>query len=190
MSDATTLSGGFADPAQDSARAFRACLQAMARPGRIQQTTGTMPPAPLSPAAGAVLLTLVDATTPVFIGASHDTPAVRQWIAFHCGAPIVAQADAAFALGTWDALQPVDAFAIGTAEYPDRSVTLIVECPSLDAPNARLAGPGVETTQDARLPHIAAFQANATLFPLGFDCFFTAGHGLTGLPRSTKVEAI
>jgi alpha-D-ribose 1-methylphosphonate 5-triphosphate synthase subunit PhnH len=190
MFEAEVLSGGFSNPAQDSARAFRACLEAMARPGRIQQIVGAVPPAPLSPAAGAILLTLADATTPIFIAKSHDTEAVRKWIAFHCSAPVVVAGEADFAIGTWDALQPVSQFAIGTAEYPDRSATLIVECEDISAPMATLSGPGIETTQTAYLPTIDAFVANGAQFPLGFDCYFTAGSQLSALPRSTKVEAL
>ena len=190
MFEAEFLSGGFANPAQDSARAFRACLEAMARPGRIQQIAGAVPPAPLSPAAGAILLTLADATTPIFIAKSHDTEAVRKWIAFHCSAPFVAAGDADFAIGTWDALQPVSQFAIGTAEYPDRSATLIVECEDISAPTATLSGPWIETTQTAYLPNLDAFVANSAQFPLGFDCYFTAGSQLSALPRSTKVESL
>ena len=48
----TMLAGGFHDPAPQSAHAFRALLDAMARPGRIHQVSGALPPAPLSVAAG------------------------------------------------------------------------------------------------------------------------------------------
>ncbi|OOY27281.1 phosphonate C-P lyase system protein PhnH [Thioclava sp. L04-15] len=187
MSD---LSGGFTQAPQQSARAFRAVLEAMARPGRVQVLDGAAPPAPLSPAAGAVLLTLVDQSTRLYLAPSHDTPEIRHWIAFHCGAPLV-EADAAdFALGTWEALQPVARFAIGTPDYPDRSATLIVECDALAPANARLTGPGIETEALAHLPEIAAFAANRAGFPLGFDCLFTAQDQVLGLPRSTEVEAI
>ena len=53
---ADALSGGFADPPIDAARAFRACLDVMARPGRIAKLGGAVPPAPLSVAAGTCLL--------------------------------------------------------------------------------------------------------------------------------------
>ena len=43
---AIALQGGFADPAHEAARAFRACLDAMARPGTIHAVTGAQPPAP------------------------------------------------------------------------------------------------------------------------------------------------
>lgn len=190
MRDATHLAGGFSDAPVQSARAFRACLQALARPGRVATMTGAVPPAPLSIAAGTVLLTLVDGTTPLHLAPSHDRPGLRSWIAFHTGAPLVSAEDAVFALGTWAALNPVTRFAIGTPDYPDRSATLIVEMAALTPANARLTGPGIETAQDAHLPGIAAFAANRALYPLGFDCLLTAGDRIAGLPRSTDVEAL
>lgn len=185
---ANDLSGGFSDPSPQAARAFRACLEAMARPGRVQPIAGAAPPAPLSPAAGAVLLTLVDAATPLHLAPSHDTPATRAWIAFHCAAPLVRAEEAAFALGAWDALQPLDRFALGTPDYPDRATTLIVEVAGLAPANARLTGPGIATVTTARLPETAAFVANRARFPLGFDSLFTCGDAVMALPRSTRVE--
>lgn len=185
-----TLSGGLADPATDAARAFRACLTALSRPGTIDALRGAQPPAPLSIAAGTLLLTLLDGTTPIFLAPSHDTPAVRDWITFHCGAPFAPAEEAVFALGTWAALQPVTRFAIGQPDYPDRACTLIIECPALSANGPRLRGPGIKDSAHLSLPETAAFQANRALFPLGFDAFLTAGDQLAGLPRSTIVEDI
>lgn len=187
--DMHALSGGFADPARDAAHAFRACQQAMARPGRVFPAPGATPPAPLSPAAGAVLLTLVDDTTPLFLAPGLDTPALRGWIAFHLAAPICAPEEAVFALGAWADL-PLDRFRLGTPDYPDRSVTLIVEIDSLSPVTARLRGPGIATHQDARLPAIEPFVANRARYPLGFDCYFCAEESLSALPRSTFVEAL
>jgi len=188
--DAASLSGGFADTAREAARAFRASLDAMARPGTLQQVTGALPPAPLSPAAGALILTLADTTTGVHLAPSHDTPALRDWITFHTGAPFVGPEAAVFALGTWEALQPLDRFPIGRADYPDRSATLIVELPALAASGARLTGPGIKEAAHLSLPETEAFLRNAQLFPLGLDFFFTAGNQLAALPRTTKVEAL
>ena len=184
---ADTLSGGLADPATDAARAFRACLTALSRPGTIVTLRGATPPAPLSIAAGTLLLTLLDGTTPVFLAPSHDTSQIRDWITFHCGAPFVAAEEAAFALGTWNALRPVSRFAIGQPDYPDRACTLIVECPALSNDGPRLSGPGIKEAAHLSLPETAAFRANRALFPLGFDAFFTAGDRIAGLPRSTIV---
>ncbi len=187
---ADALSGGFVDAPTQSARAFRAVLEAMARPGTIHTVAGATPPAPLSVAAGVALLTLTDPTTPLHLAGAADCQPVRDWVAFHIGAPLVSAEDAAFALGTWDALQPVTRFKIGQPDYPDRSATLIVEVDRLTNHGPALTGPGIALATWLSLPETAAFHANRALFPLGFDCLFTCGNRLAGLPRSTKVEKI
>ncbi|MAM63164.1 phosphonate C-P lyase system protein PhnH [Maritimibacter sp. UBA3975] len=187
--DGNALTGGFADAPVQSAHAFRAALNALARPGRIERISGAEAPAPVSPAAATLLLTLCDAETPLHLAGDHDKQPVRDWIAFHIGAPLVGRSHAMFALGTWPALTPLDAFPVGTPEYPDRSTTLIVEMDALAATGARLTGPGIETEAHLALPDIAPFRANHARFPLGLDSLFTAGDRIAGLPRSTNVEA-
>ncbi|WP_035253190.1 phosphonate C-P lyase system protein PhnH [Actibacterium atlanticum] len=182
-----SLIGGFSDAPKQSAQAFRAAMNAMARPGRLFEITGAQPPVPLSVAGGALVLTLADTDTPLFLAPSHDVPEIRDWIAFHTGAPIVPAAEAMFALGDWSALQPLDQFAIGTSQYPDRSATLIVEQPLLKNTGAALSGPGIEHQHHLNLPDLQPFQNNAMLFPLGLDFYFTAGTQIAALPRSTQV---
>ena len=182
------LTGGFADPARDAARAFREALQAMARPGRIGTLAGALPPPPCSVAAGVLLLTLCDPGVSVHLAPSHDVPGLRDWLAFHAGARPCRAEEADFALGTWEALAPLDRFRIGSADYPDRSATLIVEMPALSAAGATLRGPGIATTARLSLPEVAAFQRNRAGFPQGFDCYLCAGDLVAGLPRSTRVE--
>lgn len=184
-----SLSGAFADPATDAARAFRAVLDAMARPGRIVTLAGATAPAPASSALAAVLLTLADSTTPVHLAGGHDTPALRDWLRFHTGAPLAGRGAAIFAAGTWAALTPLGDYAPGTAEYPDRSATLIVEVAELAAAGARLTGPGIDGQAHLSLPDLAPFQWNAARFPLGLDFIFTCGDRLAAVPRTTHVEA-
>ncbi|WP_323767566.1 phosphonate C-P lyase system protein PhnH [Marinovum sp.] len=186
---ADTLSGGFTDPAIQSARAFRAVMEAMARPGTIHDITGAASPAPLSPAAGAVLLTLCDSDTPVALAGGYDCDAVRRWLAFHTGAPVTAPAQCMFALGSWETLAPLSAYPVGSSQYPDRSATLIVESPMLEVCGARLSGPGIKDSAVLSLPEIAAFRANRALYPRGLDFIFTSGSRLAALPRSTRVAA-
>ena len=190
MSAAPDLSGGFPDPARDAARAFRAALNAMARPGRIETVDDLAPPAPMSPAAAALVVVLCDPDTGLFLAPSHDTPAIRDWIRFHASAPFVAPEAADFALGPWDALVPLSRFRAGVPEYPDRSATLIVETDALTPPTHSLTGPGIETEALARLPETGAFAENRKRFPLGLDFFFTAGNALSALPRSTTLTEI
>ncbi len=187
---ADALEGGFAEASVQSARAFREILEALARPGTIRRVQGATPPAPLSTAAGVALLVLTDPTTRLHLAGAADCPAVRDWVAFHIGAPLSGAEDADFAVGTWQALQPIHRFSIGEPDYPDRSATLIVECAQLANHGPALTGPGIEMATRLNLPETAAFRANRALFPLGFDTFFTAGDQIAGLPRSTRVETI
>lgn len=181
------LTGGFDDAARDAARAFRAAMTAMARPGTRVTLDHAAPPAPLSAAAGTLILTLADPDTPLHLAGACDAPAVRDWIAFHTGAPVVRAQDAVFAVGAWDALHPLDRFRIGTADYPDRSATLIVEVPALDGPGTRLTGPGIADSAALPLPDAAAFAANAARFPLGWDVYLTCGTRAAAVPRSTRI---
>jgi alpha-D-ribose 1-methylphosphonate 5-triphosphate synthase subunit PhnH len=187
---AATLSGGYGDAPVQSARAFRQILEAMARPGTIRQVSGATPPAPLSVAAGTVLLTLVDPTTKLHLAGAADCEDVRDWVTFHLGAPLAPAEEADFALGTWEALQPVSRFRIGQPDYPDRSATLIVEMDRLVNHGPALAGPGIELVNWLNLPETAAFRANRAHFPLGFDTILTCADRLAGLPRSTRVEKL
>lgn len=183
------LAPGFTDPARDGALAFRAALQAMSRPGRIETMPALTAPAPLSPAAAALILTLGDRTTPLHLAPSHDTNDVRDWVAFHTGAPLADAAAAAFALGTWDALQPIDRFPVGDPAYPDRSATLVVEMDRIANEGPLLTGPGIADSAHLTLPDVDTLRPATARFPLGVDLFLTAGTDLAALPRTTKLEA-
>lgn len=187
--DRAVMTGGFDDPPIQAARGFRAAMTAMARPGEIVTVTGAVAPAPASAAAAVLLLVLCDPDTPVWLAPSHDSDALRRWIAFHTGAPVVdARGDAAFALGAWDSLLPLAAYRIGTPAYPDRSATLIVEMDRLRSAGPVLTGPGIKDAACMNLPDVPALQANRALFPLGLDFFLTCDDRLAALPRSTVVR--
>ena len=187
------LKGGFANLPVQSATAFRSILQAMAQPGTIHQLEGAVPPPPLSVAAGVVLLTLCDPETLLFVGASVDTPDLRSWISFHTGAPFCSADKAMIAIGTWQDFTPLSAFPAGSAEYPDRSTTLITEMGSLDRKGSnacRLTGPGIQDFTTLCLSDPALKQANAALFPLGLDFSLTSESSVAALPRSTRIEVM
>lgn len=190
--DTAALTGGFEHVPVQSAEAFRAALNAMAHPGQIYDITGATPPMGLSVAAGTLILTLCDPDTPVYLTDALDTALIRDWITFHTGAPLVAPdqpGQAVFAIGAWMDLMPLDRFAIGTAQYPDRSATLIVETPEFQTGGTVLQGPGIKTVASFNVPDITAFQKNAALFPLGCDFYFTSGAQIAAIPRTTQVEA-
>jgi alpha-D-ribose 1-methylphosphonate 5-triphosphate synthase subunit PhnH len=184
----SVYAGGFQNAPVAAAQAFRAAMTAMARPGEIREISGATPPAGLSVAAGSLLLTLCDAETGVHLAGDFDRADLRDWLVFHTGAPLVAAEHADFVLGDWEAVQPLHRFRIGTAEYPDRSATLIVELPELTNTGAMLRGPGIKDSNHLSLPALKAFQDNGLLYPLGLDFFFTCDARVAALPRSTHVS--
>jgi alpha-D-ribose 1-methylphosphonate 5-triphosphate synthase subunit PhnH len=187
------LEGGFADRPRQSAVAFRAALDALARPGRVREVTGVEPPGGLSVAAAALLLTLADAETPLWLPERLRAGAVAEWLRFHTNAPRAAgRGQAMFAAGRWEELLALDDWPAGEPAYPDRAATLIVEVAALKGgPVLELSGPGIDG--QARLSPVlpsgaaAALRVNAARFPLGLDFFFTAGSQVAGLPRSTRI---
>lgn len=186
------LSGGFADASIDSAYAFRTLLDVMARPGTIGRLAAAKAPDPASVSMATALLTLCDNTTPLFLAPSHANSALKDWIAFHLGAPLTSDpAEAVFAVGYWDSIEEVGRFAVGSDDYPDRSTTLLIETEKLRNEGLRLTGPGIATCTYLSLPGdwLSALQANHRLYPQGVDFFFCFGEAIAALPRSTLVEA-
>jgi len=192
------LERGFADPVFDAQHTFRTVMNAMARPGTVQPLDATCaPPQPLTPATGALLLTLADYETPVWLDATlARVAAVVDWLRFHTGSPIVADASEATFAVIADAgrLPALSTFAIGTLDYPDRSTTVILQVKTInDRSGPRLTGPGIAT--EARLdptPLAATFwhdaKRNGALYPRGVDVVFAAPDRIAALPRSTAIE--
>lgn len=186
----SALEGGFVNAPEDAARAFRAAMSAMARPGRVELLDAATPPRPASRAAGSLLLTLADHDTGIHLAGEHDTQAMREWLAFHTSATIAKPSEAQFALGTWDALLPLSDYPVGTPEYPDRSTTLIIEMSELECEGVLLKGPGIKDGAKLNLPDAVAMKQNNAQFPLGLDFFMTCGSRVAALPRSTLVEVL
>lgn len=196
---AAQLALGFGDPVHDAQATFRAAMDAIARPGSIHRLV-RLPSGPngLAPATAALALTLFDHDTPIWLdprlAASEE---IGYWLRFHTGARLTGDtAEAAYALVSDAAhLLPLDRFAPGTLDYPDRSTTLVVEIASLDADQGwQLTGPGIKGTRHLQaepLPpgFLQAMRANHALFPRGVDLFLTAGERICALPRTTRLQA-
>ena len=182
---------GFANPVDDAQTAFRSVLDAMARPGSSHSAgTGLTPPPCLDPATAAMLLTLADAETPVFL--APELEPARDWVAFHCGAALLAEpARAAFVVAT--SLPDLTALDSGTDEAPENSATVILQLPALgEGPAWALAGPGLREPGILRargLPadFAAAWARNHAAFPRGIDLILCAGAVLVALPRSLRI---
>lgn len=199
MSDAK-IYAGFSQPAQDSQRAFRATMDAMARPGTIEPTPVPITaPSPLDPTAAMLALTLCDFDSPIWLDETFAANAdVSQFFSFHTSAPVVQdKSEAQFAFfSSFESVGDIAQLAQGSDEYPDRSTTLIIQVDELSANgDISLKGPGIETTaslnvRGAPLSFWEMVQQNNRLFPRGVDFIFAAPNKLVCLPRSTKVTIL
>jgi alpha-D-ribose 1-methylphosphonate 5-triphosphate synthase subunit PhnH len=192
----TAVAAGFAEPVLAAQATFRVVMDAMARPGAVLPLAGIAAPAPLSPTAAAIALTLLDYETPFWLDAPlADTGEVARFISFHTGARVTADpAAAAFTfVAAPAAAPPFASFAQGSLEYPDRSTTLVLQVARLaEGDGMVLRGPGIaDTRRLAASPLPADFldqlADNRARFPRGVDILLTAPNAVAGLPRSLHV---
>lgn len=190
----TQLAEGFGDPVTASQKHFRHLLEALSRPGRIVELAAELPapPAPLSRGSYALLLSLLDYETPLWLAEAGEAVASLR---FHCGCPVTQRTgEAAFAVAPAGEMPALGEFAQGTPDYPDRSTTLLLEVGALGEGGKELVlrGPGIERSAvlavsglDAGL--IGQLRDNHRSFPQGVDIVLVAGARIAGLPRSTEV---
>ena len=191
-----TLAPGFSDPVHDSQAAFRTLLNALSRPARLFRMEATLDTGSTATpvAALAALYALCDFATPVWLASPNE--ALASALRFHTGAPLAeSAADAAFVwIDDASCMPQLADFALGDAESPEFSATLLIRVASLtDGPRLRCSGPGIETTQHLAplgLPpgFWSARAELAGLFPCGIDLFLICGDTLAGVPRTTRVE--
>jgi alpha-D-ribose 1-methylphosphonate 5-triphosphate synthase subunit PhnH len=191
------LTAAFADPVLSAQATFRAILNAMARPGSLQPLDVTLsPPRPMNKGATAVALTLCDQDTPVWLDVElRASASVCEWLGFHCGCPLVDDpAKAAFAFAGRPAKVPAfETFNIGTAEYPDRSTTIVLQVDTLLLEKGLvLSGPGIRdraALSAAPLPGDMRdrLARNRSLFPHGVDLILATHDAIAALPRSLHV---
>jgi alpha-D-ribose 1-methylphosphonate 5-triphosphate synthase subunit PhnH len=191
------LPAGFADKVLAAQSTFRSVMEAVARPGRVQQITATVgTPAPMMHGTAAIALTLFDHDTPIWLDdRMTEADSVAKWLRFHTAAPITADSPLSqFALiGDSDALPDLDRFCLGSNEYPDRSTTLILQVESLaEGPGYVLRGPGIDGTTVLRAtiaPRdlFERLAVNATLFPRGIDVVLVHDDAIVAIARTTRL---
>jgi alpha-D-ribose 1-methylphosphonate 5-triphosphate synthase subunit PhnH len=177
-----------ADAAQ---RAFRAVLDALARPG----TPMALPPVADMPPALLPVLALADLDTPVCV--LGDDEVAGTWadaLATATLAPVAPLAEARLVT----ALRPLVIGELGTVRTgspaaPEEAALLAMAVPGLDGgPALRLSGPGIPDTRTIAprgLPADLVAARAATAFPAGVDLLLVSPDGqLLGVPRSTRME--
>lgn len=112
----------FSQPVFDMQRVFRVVLDAMSRPARLCRLPRI--PAVRAGRPFAVLadlaLTLCDGESPLWLSPGLRKDETTTWLRFHCGCPIVEEADkAAFALvADASELPPLVRFRAGRSRLP------------------------------------------------------------------------
>lgn len=175
----------------DQQRVFRLVLEGISRPGRLVTLDASEEPAlALKTGAVAVARTLLDESTPVWIGPDLADDTVVEFLRFYCGCPVTADpAAAAFAFAAGE-LPALDRFSVGDDEFPEASTTVVLQVDRLVVgSDVTLAGPGVDGTAgiaDPGLPTNFWDQRAALtpLYPCGIDVILTAGDTLCCLPRT------
>ncbi|WP_342640426.1 phosphonate C-P lyase system protein PhnH [Rhodoligotrophos ferricapiens] len=200
LAEANTLEGGFAQPVFDAQATFRTLMNAMARPATVTPVAArAVPPPPMQALAGAIACTLIDSDTPVWLDPMlAGSKALQAWLNFQSGARLVStSANAAFAIiADPSRMPPLEDFAQGSHEYPDRSATLVLQLESLaGGPLLTFRGPGIPgeaSIAPLGLPADFASQwsSNARRFPRGIDLILCAGEAIACLPRSARLVRV
>ncbi len=194
--DLAAIGTGFSDAIFDSQRVFRAALDVLSRPGTVGEIALSIDlPRGLHVAAGATLLALLDQDTRLWLSPSVP-PDVARYLRFHTSceqAVELAQADFALIAHPGE-LPPLAAFAQGTADFPDRSTTIVLQVSSfMEGERYVLSGPGIAGRSVITVPGLdadfgAGWNARRRSLPCGVDLFLAAGNQLVGLPRTTRIE--
>ncbi len=166
---------------------FRACLEALARPGRPRQITPLFDSHLLGIASSLLYskirycyrgnladFQLVEAMT----GATTAPPAVSNYL--FADAP---------SLDLWHQADP------GSMDHPETSATCVFACPATGNTSVLLRGPGIKEICRTHLPLEQAFVEGLIdkkpPFPLGADLFLLDESGrILGLPRTTVIEVL
>ncbi|TVO77863.1 phosphonate C-P lyase system protein PhnH [Sedimenticola selenatireducens] len=198
----TAIVAGFADPVSDAQQTFRKVLKAMSEPGVIVEAASPEALEHLYPSTFAVCQTLLDQQTPLWLSKEFSNPKIQHNLHFHTGMPLARQPlDAQFALAYAGEIATLDDFAKGTAEYPERNCTMILQVQAISASPStdqnsttlKLSGPGIKTERQIAIAGLSQaviryLSDRPDTFPLGIDFIFTAAQSLVAIPRTTQLE--
>ena len=178
------------DPVHDSRRAFLCCMRAQCAPGNL---VGPLPlpglmTDPRLDAAAAVLLTLLDSTTPV----AADGAGAHEVLVAVCavtGSPVAGVPDAEFVLVVGDPADAIRQARRGDRDRPEAGATVVVVDDTRET--LTLAGPGIPSHRLSALAlgveaRRARESANAAL-PCGVDLLLVDDEGVVALPRTVRI---
>ena len=188
---------GFQNPVIDATMCFRLILTAISHPAQPVALPAKLPSCDvLNGAAVAIVLTLGDVDTNIYLAPECDTAATREYLKFHTGCAITDTPCAAtFAVLTAKSnVDILDTLPHGTDEHPDRSATIILLCDDItNAAGHIVSGPGIQGKKHfnvARLPELFwdKIFMNHTCFPRGLDFIFASSRHIAALSRTSRLE--
>lgn len=195
--DLADIGGGFDDAALGSQTVFRQALSALSRPGEILELgVEAETPAGLNDAACALLLTLLDQDTSLWLSPGAASGPAGPYLRFHTGCTLVANvSEADFALvSSADELPELNLFKAGSDEYPERSATVVIQVGEITGSGGwTLSGPGIDGSMPLRAEglgsrFVEAWNACRRAFPRGIDVFLASGRRVAGIPRTTLIK--
>ncbi|WP_434628384.1 phosphonate C-P lyase system protein PhnH [Chromobacterium sp. CV08] len=184
----------FARPVDDAQRTFRAVLAAMAEP-LLPRALPALPPAlpGLKAATAALLYTLADQDVGVWLPALPDETVAS--LRFHTGLRLAGRPeDADFIVVAENMPLPeLPSLKAGSAEYPDRSATLLIETDGFGEDQVEGSGPGFAAPRRFGAAGLPAgfwteWRRNHARFPLGVDAMLISDTHIAGLPRSVRIR--
>jgi alpha-D-ribose 1-methylphosphonate 5-triphosphate synthase subunit PhnH len=139
-------------------------------------------------AAAAVLLTLLDSTTPIAAGGDE----ARDVVAAVCavtGSPVTGVPDAEFVLVVGDPADAIRQAPRGDRDRPEAGATIVVVDDTQES--LTLAGPGIPSHRSSTLALSVEARrerenANAAL-PCGVDLLLVGDDGVLALPRTVRI---
>ena len=202
--DLSEVGAGFNNSTLGSQESFRCALKALSQPGqRVALEIEIDHPTVAHQSSCAVMLSLLEPGTLLWLSPGLRNTAVAPWIVFHTNCQITANPkNAEFAwIKSWSEVPLLEEFSVGSDEYPDQSTTCIIETSEYSQRQESrlqlvLTGPGIQTSTlvkglaipEEQLKTFATQWANNhRQFPRGVDVLLTVPQALYGLPRTTSL---
>ncbi|WP_299176384.1 phosphonate C-P lyase system protein PhnH [uncultured Neptuniibacter sp.] len=168
---------------------YRSILEAMSRPGRIQNITFSQSD---SDAMTAILATLLDGE--VSLSDPDKLLNIDDWPMLQA---TKAEPDCADYIVCKGSSSPDFEPKQGTLSSPEYSATLLLQVESLTSGSSkiRLQGPGIETSEEVSISGLSDDWLTRRedwvyAFPLGVDMILVAQDMILALPRTTRLEVI
>jgi len=199
--DLSNLHPGFESIERDSQAIFRVVMNSMARPGKLMNIL------PIVNAqdngeprvGGSILLALMESASILYLPQSSQAKVWEHFLKFHTACEITTFPNLAQYI--WiqreSELPSLMTCAIGSAEFPENSSTLLIEVDEITSQCETgrghvWEGPGIDGSLRVEVKGLppsfwSERQELRAHYPCGVDVIFCTSTQITSLPRSTRI---